>query len=103
MEIKKELSDTRNIGKTLNNLGEVYFDMGDFANSIEMFNQSIEIKEKLKDIKGQVSSCLTEEKPFSLIKIIRTRSTILDRLQILLILNQIRRKVIDSSGWLIFI
>jgi len=36
----------------LNNLGEVYYDMGDFTSAIDHFNQSIDIKEKLKDQKG---------------------------------------------------
>ena len=46
------MGDTRNYGKTLNNLGEVYYDMGDFTSAIDHFNQSIAIKEKLKDQKG---------------------------------------------------
>ena len=50
--IKRELGDVRNIAKTLNNLGEVYFAMGDYPNSTTQFDESIEIKEKLQDNKG---------------------------------------------------
>ena len=39
-------------------MGKVYYDMGDFVNSIEFFSKSIELKEKLGDQKGLKATLL---------------------------------------------
>ena len=44
------------MGKTLNNIGNIYFLMGEYENSIANYSRSIEIKEELQDNKGLASS-----------------------------------------------
>ena len=48
----------------MNNIGEVYFDMGDYVKSIEMFNKSLDIKEKLNDSKGKAASFFNRGKTY---------------------------------------
>ena len=59
--IKEELGD-RNIGKTLNNIGELYFKMGDYSNSLTYYDQSLDLKKKLNDIAGSNSSIMNKVK-----------------------------------------
>ena len=53
---QRELGD-RNIGKTLNNIGELYFKMGDYSNSLTYYDQSLDLK-KLNDIAESNSSII---------------------------------------------
>jgi serine phosphatase RsbU (regulator of sigma subunit) len=54
--MKEEIGDKEGIASTLNNIGNIYNDQGDYAKAIEYYTQSLKISEEIGDKEGIAST-----------------------------------------------
>ncbi|PLZ35687.1 hypothetical protein CBP28_00135, partial [Fischerella thermalis WC559] len=53
LAIRKELRDRKGEGETLNNIGEVYIDLGQYPKALKALQQSLAIRKEVKDRVGE--------------------------------------------------
>ena len=53
LEIARKVEDPESEGRSLNNLGLVYADLGRYALAVQCYEKSLEIKTKLGDSRGE--------------------------------------------------
>ena len=56
MAIRRELGDRRGIARSLNNLGNVAHEQGDFASARTLYEESLAIRRELGDRRGIANS-----------------------------------------------